>query len=298
MYSSPYNLSLLSLIEIWPGNFFRCFVCPAQSRSTFVSCRRLVAVKGTALLGRLVQTLLTAVGIDAAGQNVVLAWGFVESENRSSWEYFLRQLRRAIPDISSEECTLISHREKGLLEAEKVLGPRIVPSYCCQYLEEVFLGKFGKTLSSLFWKAAKARNIQDFEHWMSQIGVAKAGAESYLRELAGPRSLFTQATANILSQNPVHWANAHFPGQRFGYLTINVTDSVNHMLDCDRELAVTELLDAIWHRVAAERAAHLANAIKQAGEGVLYTADCTPEIEESRKWAHHSTVLSSTEQVL
>lgn len=67
------------------------------------------------------------------------------------------------------------------------------------------------------------------------------------------------------------------------------------MLNCDRELAVTELLDAIWHRVAAERAAHLANAIKQAGEGVLYTADCTPETEESRKWAQYSTVLSSNE---
>lgn len=259
-----------------------------------MSCRRLVAVRGTALLGRLVQTLLTAVGIDAAGQNVVLAWGFVESENRSSWEYFLRQLRRAIPDMSSEECTLISQRDNGLLEAEKVLGPRLVPSYCCQYLEEVFTDKFGKTLSSLFWKAAKARNIQDFEHWMSQIGVAKAGAESYLRELVGSRFLLTHDTANSLSQNPVFWANAHFPGQRFGCLTINVTESVNHMLNCDRELAVTELLDAIWHRVAAERAAHLANAIKQAGEGVLYTADCTPEIEESRKWAHYSTVLSSS----
>lgn len=246
-------------------------------------------------MGRLVQTLLTAIGIDAAGQNVVLAWGFVESENRSSWEYFLQQLRRAIPDISSEECTLISKRDKGLVEAEKVLGPRIVPSYCCQYLEEVFMGKFGKTLSLLFWKAAKARNIQDFEHWMSQIGVAKAEAESYLRGLVGPRFLFTHTTANLLSQNPAYWANAHFPGQRFGYFTINVTKSVNHMLNCDRELAVTELLDAIWHRVAAERAAHLANAIKQAGEGVLYTADCTPEIEESRKWAQYSTVLSSNE---
>lgn len=196
MYSSPYNPSLLTLIEISLGNFFRCFVCPAQSRTTFLSCRRLVALKGTALLGRLVQTLLAAIGIDAAGQNVVLAWGFVESENRSSWEYFLQQLRRAIPDISSEECTLISQRDKGLVEAEKVLGPRIVPSYCCQYLEEVFMGKFGKTLSLLFWKAAKARNIQDFEHWMSQIGVAKAEAESYLRGLVGPRFLFTHTTAN------------------------------------------------------------------------------------------------------
>lgn len=65
------------------------------------------------------------------------------------------------------------------------------------------------------------------------------------------------------------------------------------MLHFDHELPVTELLDAIWHRVAAERAAHLANAIKQVGEGVFYTAECTPEIEESRKWAQYSMVQHS-----
>lgn len=173
-------------------------------------------MKDTALLGLLVQTLLTAVGIDAAGQNVVLAWGFVESENRSSWDYFLRLLRRAIPDISSEECTLISQRDNGLLEAEKVLGPRIVPSYCCQYLEGVFTGKFDKTLSTLFWKAAKARNTQDFEHWMSQIGVMNADAQSYLRELVGPRLLFSHEKADLSSQNPVYWAKLIFPGSDLG----------------------------------------------------------------------------------
>lgn len=62
------------------------------------------------------------------------------------------------------------------------------------------------------------------------------------------------------------------------------------MLNCDRELAVTELLDAIWHRVMAQRSTH-----SQAGDGVLYTAGCTPEIEESPKWARYSTILSSAE---
>lgn len=78
-------------------------------------------------------------------------------------------------------------------------------------------------------------------------------------------------------------------------MTIKVSEYVNLILNCDRELAVTELLDAIWHRVMAQRSAHSANAIKQAGEGVLYTVGCTPEIEKSRKWARYSTVLSSTE---
>lgn len=71
------------------GNFQRCFVCPPHSQLTFQQLRWLVAADGTFLTGRFVLTLLLAVGIDANGHNVILAWAVVESENRNSWEYFL-----------------------------------------------------------------------------------------------------------------------------------------------------------------------------------------------------------------
>jgi transposase-like protein len=104
-------------------------MCPPHSRATFQHLRRLVAAGGTFLTGRFVLTLLLAVGIDADGRNVILAWAVVESENRDSWEYFLRLLRRYILEVSSEPCVLISDRDKGLLEADAVLGERyIVPT--------------------------------------------------------------------------------------------------------------------------------------------------------------------------
>jgi hypothetical protein len=43
--------------------------------------RRIVAVDGTFLTGKFALTLLLAVGIDANGHNVILAWAVVESEN-------------------------------------------------------------------------------------------------------------------------------------------------------------------------------------------------------------------------
>jgi hypothetical protein len=72
------------LIGQQTGNFQRCFVCPPTSRTTFQHLRRLVAVDGTFLTGRFSLTLLLAVGIDANGQNVILAWAVVESDNRAS----------------------------------------------------------------------------------------------------------------------------------------------------------------------------------------------------------------------
>lgn len=78
---------------------------------------------------------MLAVSIDADGQNVILAWAVVESENQDSWEYFLRLLRRCIPEIISERCVFISDRDKGLVEADVLLRENCVRAYCCKHIE-------------------------------------------------------------------------------------------------------------------------------------------------------------------
>ena len=117
--------------------------------------RRFVATNGTFLTRRFVLTLLLAIGIDADGHNVILAWAVVESENRDSWEYFLRLLRRCIPEITSEPCVFISDHDKGLQEADVVLGDNLLHAYCCKHIEGNLKDKFGgkEGLPALFWKA-------------------------------------------------------------------------------------------------------------------------------------------------
>src|SRR5450432_696946 len=101
----------------------RIFVCPPQARQTFRLFRRLVALDGTFLKARFILILLLAVGIDANGEIYPLAWAVVESENSSSWGWFLQHLRWAIPALTEEPVTLISDRDKGLKEVELRLGP-------------------------------------------------------------------------------------------------------------------------------------------------------------------------------
>jgi len=55
--------------------------------------RGIVAVDGTFLKGTFVHTLLLAVGVDAEGHIVILAWAIVEGENESSWKWFFSQLK-------------------------------------------------------------------------------------------------------------------------------------------------------------------------------------------------------------
>ena len=254
-------------------NFGRLFVCPAQSRASFRLCRRFLAVDGTFLKARFILTLLLAVGIDPDGRNLLLAWGVVESENRDSWEWFFRHLRRAIPEVSTEACTLVSDRDKGLLEAEQVLGNRVTRAYCCRHLKENFTKHFGQGLSALFWQAARARTPAAFEAALVKIGEVKKKAEEYLRNV-----------------DPQLWAESHFPSRRYGHDTSNIVESLNNILKLDRELNIIELLDTIWHRTMELRSQRYTEALQAITTGVQYTSFVTTAVQEGRKWAQSNRV--------
>ena len=79
------------------GRFQRLFICPGASRYAFTHCRLFIALDGTFLKIRFIQTLIQAVTIDANNQILPLAYAVIESENTSSWEYSIANLKAAIP---------------------------------------------------------------------------------------------------------------------------------------------------------------------------------------------------------
>ena len=169
----------------------------------------------------------------------------------------------------------ISNRDKGLVEADTILGPNCVRAYCCKHIEGNLKDAFGAKdgLIALFWRAARARLPIAFEHWMEKIAAVNAPAAIYLRNI------------------PIEmWANAHFPGTRQGHLTSNIVESVNKLLREDRSLSIIELLDAIWHRVMEARASSLQVAKEQLAKGFRWTSFCQTKLEYSRKWAQSNHV--------
>ena len=119
--------------------FQRVFICPAasESRVSFQHMRKFMAVDGIFLKAKLSLILLLAVGIDANGKNLILAWSVLESENKASWTWYLMNLKETIPE--SIGITLISDRDKGLEAAEStVYGDTIQRLICCYHLKGIY----------------------------------------------------------------------------------------------------------------------------------------------------------------
>ena len=147
-----------------------------------------------------VQTHLLAVGIDANGKNVLLAWAVVESENTNSWDYFLHHLKAATPEV--EAATFMSDRSKGpgLLRAGPTLGPEIVREYCYKHLKANFIKHAGKQFEPFFWTVANAKTREEYNNALRLFELQNLRGATYLQAI-----------------DPTVWVDGLFVGQNFGH---------------------------------------------------------------------------------
>lgn len=246
------------------GIFQRVFICPAQSRSSFCQMRRFMAVDGTFLKSRFIQTLLLAVGIDANGHNLLLAWAIVEGENTSSWEWFFNQLKTAIPECM--QMTLISDRDKGLLAADQVLGEGVNRLICCFHLKCNFVKRY-RGVEEHFWSIANARTETQYQALLAK-----------LREI-------NSAAADYLSGIDVSLWVTCFSGPTYGHKTSNVVESMNSTLREERELSVLDLLNEIWHLTMTQRFKQYERSIELLKSGQIYTDYCLKQLSNGERWA-------------
>lgn len=253
------------------SHFHRVFLCPAQSRSSFLHMRRFVAVDGTFLKAKFIQTLLLAVGIDGDGRILLLAWAVVESENTSSWTWFLENLKTAIPEVLST--TLISDRDKGLMAADAVLGPNVNRAICCYHLHKNF--KRFRDVESYFWPLANAKSQPEFDILMQQLAEQNAAAADYLSKI-----------------DKTLWVTAFFGGRLYGHKTSNIVESMNHVLRPQRELPILEMLNDIWHLTMNTRYERYLATSSQVGID-LHSDFALQKLIISRNWSRHNTVRIS-----
>ncbi|KAK8565144.1 hypothetical protein V6N12_058718 [Hibiscus sabdariffa] len=93
--------------------FRRLYVCFGALKEGFKRyCRHVIGVDGCFLKGSLKGEILSIVGRDSNNQIFLIAWAYVEVENRESWAWFLNHLKDDLNLANGDNLTLLSDMQK------------------------------------------------------------------------------------------------------------------------------------------------------------------------------------------
>ncbi|KAK1258506.1 hypothetical protein QJS04_geneDACA011489 [Acorus gramineus] len=137
--------------------FERVFWAFGPALEAFKHCRPLVCIDGTHLYGKYKGTLLIATACDAENGLLPIAFAIVESENRSSWTFFLWNLFFSVGGINN--LCVISDRHLGIIagmkDIEESTNVTWYHRFCMRHMIDNFKKHVkSKELSDQVWRAA------------------------------------------------------------------------------------------------------------------------------------------------
>ncbi|XP_074315128.1 uncharacterized protein LOC141651309 [Silene latifolia] len=136
-------------------------------------------------------------------------------------------------DLEKEDgagLTIMSDRQKGLLEAFNIVTPKAEIRFCVRHIWANFKQQFsGPVYKEAFWKACRATSIAEFN-----------------RELEGIKFLSTKAHAYLTSIPAKHWSkHAFFTTSKTNFLMNNMCESFNAVLKEARDKPIITLMEWI-----------------------------------------------------
>ncbi|KAL3849414.1 hypothetical protein ACJIZ3_011296 [Penstemon smallii] len=148
--------------------FKRIYICWASLKHGFLDgCRPIIFLDGCHLKTSYGGILLSAVGIDANNGIYPFAYAVVEKEKEESWLWFIELFKKDLNIINCGKWTIMSDKQKGLINAVELLMPNCEHRFCVMHLYYNFkIAHKGLALKDILWKAARASRIVDFERVM------------------------------------------------------------------------------------------------------------------------------------
>lgn len=144
--------------------FERLYICLAACKKGFSACRPLI---GCHIKGHHRGKLLAVVGIDPNNSIYPIAYALVESEYKSSWEWFLDLLVEDLHIQTRNYITWISDKQKGLVEAIKERYIENFHRHCVRHMFNNFkIHHKGLVLKQHLWNAARATTMPMYEFFL------------------------------------------------------------------------------------------------------------------------------------
>ncbi len=244
----PYNDELVTDLLLTEAEVFRrVFIGPHTSRSQYVHSLPFVALDGTYLRNCFKQTLLLAVGRNGNNESWILAWAIVESENDSSWSWFVERLIKTVPELAdtltygTQKPCVISDRNSSLLKAIQTFLPAVTDVYCCWHLLKNVLNVTKsankKAIKEAWWKFVFAKTEADWNR-----------AVRHMRQFGGQEII-----DYIESLDKAKFCVWKLLRVRYGHNSSGVIKGQNRHIRKLREIGIIELLDSLWNRSSRKR---------------------------------------------
>ena len=205
----------------------------ACKRGWLQGCRPIIFVDGCHMKTKYKGVLLTAVGIDPNDCIFPLAMGWVEVECTSAWEWFLTTLRDDLNIINTSPFTIMSDKQKGLLNAVIKVWPDAEHRFCVRHIYQNFHEKHKEVLKQDLWAIARSTSKQKWRANCQKMDEHCAEAFHWTKRL-----------------NPKTWVKAFFSEFPKCDIVLNNNSEVfnSYILDA-REMAVLSMLENIFYKL-------------------------------------------------
>ncbi|KAL4273611.1 hypothetical protein GQ457_13G000920 [Hibiscus cannabinus] len=214
--------------------FIRMYICLQSCKDGYkAGCRSVLNIDGCHLKGYYGGTFLAVVvvvAVDANDNIYPLAYAIVEAENQSSWSWFLSLLGTDLEIRSLENITILSDKQKGLVEAISEVFPCAEHRTCVRYLYSNFKNSEnfkGKNLKDALWKATRATYVKEFEDAMAELKALSVPTFDWLK-----------------GKDPTKWSRSHFsPRSKCDMLLSNLSECFNKMILDARDKPILTLME-------------------------------------------------------
>ncbi|XP_074377680.1 uncharacterized protein LOC141719195 [Apium graveolens] len=218
-----------SLEEVTFKRLFRAF---KPCINGFEYCMHVIHIDGTHLYGPYPDVLLSVVAVDGVSHILPLAFVIVESENVSSWGWFMDRLRRFVAGRRHGIC-VISDRHAGIIAAMRRTG-------WCEPLDHhrFYIRHLAKKISTAHRRKGLKNRLVELA---SQVQEKKFDFiwEQLLIEEPRMAEWFEDKSLS-------KWSLAYDGGKHFGMMTTNHAKSWNNAILNARKLPISSLVRALF----------------------------------------------------
>nr|XP_034604918.1 uncharacterized protein LOC117864969 [Setaria viridis] len=206
----------------------------AQTEHAFQFCQPIVLVDGTFVTGKYRGTLMMVAAVDPEDQIVPMAFALAEGENNESWSWFMRLLCVQVLGPSRTVCLILNHHP-GILNAvdEHIDGfpPPIVHRWCMRHF------------AANFWQRQRKKEVCDKVKALCCVHIEHHFKE-IKRELDKMVNEACKAWFEAQMEHKAKWALAYDEGGfRYGIMTTNLSESLNHVFTGVRSLPVSGIVE-------------------------------------------------------